>query len=387
MFRNIFVLILCHISVDLFTGIWPLFKKIGGVDIAIASLIGMIGGVTGNVLQLYFGQIADKGKRKQFILLGLVLSSAAALYPMYDSNFWYFSLLCLTFIGSSAFHPAATGLAGKIAKNKKSMMIALFVAGGGIGLAFSQVFFAYIYFNYDMQTSILLLLPVICITLCAIYLPANLEANSNNKSSSRFLPELKNVFLSLKGLYFIEVLNAALTIGFIFLIPEMMEALQFGSKMANGGGHLLFVMGTVIIIIGTSKLCDKLGHKKLLLISYFILLPLYFVFLNVPSLPLEIKLVLFFFIGGLMGICNPVGVSLGHYLMPNNASLVSALLMGAAWAAGNLILPFVGFVMKITGKDPVTTLNYLGGIILISIVLCLQLPTKATVSQTYQDKS
>lgn len=387
MFRNIYILILCHISVDLFTGIWPLFKKIGNVDIAIASLIGMIGGVTGNILQLYFGQVADKGKRKRFILLGLVLSSAAALYPYFDSNYWYFSLLCLTFIGSSAFHPAATGLAGKIAREKKSMMIALFVAGGGIGLAFSQVFFSYIYFNYDKHTGILLLLPAICVALCAIYFPANLEANSNSKSTLRFLPELKNVFLSLKGLYFIEVLNAALTIGFIFLIPEMMEALHFSKKMANGGGHLLFVMGTVIIIIGTSKLSDKLGHKKLLLISYCILLPLYFFFLNVPTLPIEGKLILFFLIGGLMGICNPVGVSLGHYLMPNNASLVSALLMGAAWAAGNFILPFVGFVMKATNKDTVFTLNLLGCIILISILFCLRLPSKSTVSQTYLDKS
>lgn len=387
MFRNIYILILCHISVDLFTGIWPLFKKIGNVDIAIASMIGMIGGVTGNILQLYFGQIADKGRRKRFILLGLVLSSAAALYPYFNSNYWYFFLLCLTFIGSSAFHPAATGLAGKIAKEKKSMMIALFVAGGGIGLAFSQVFFSYIYFNFEKQTAVLLILPVICIILCAIYFPANLEANSNSKSTLRFLPELKNVFLSIRSLYFLEVLNAALTIGFVFLIPETMEALQLGTKMVNGGGHLLFVLGTVIIIICTSKLSDKIGHKNLLLISYLILLPIYFIFLNVPLLPMELKLTLFFLIGGLMGICNPVGVSLGHYLMPQNASLVSALLMGAAWAVGNFILPFVGFVMKATQKDTLFTLNLLGGLILFSILLCLRLPSKDSVSQTYLDKS
>lgn len=385
MYRNIVVLILCHISVDLFTGIWPLFKKISGVDIAIASMIGMTGGVLGNILQLIFGQISDKGKRKQYIILGLALSSAASLYPYIHSNYWYFIMLSITFIGSSSFHPAATGLTGRISKEKKSMMIALFVAGGGIGLAFSQVSFSYIYFNFNQQTGILLILPILCIILCALFLPANLEASSNSKSTVRFLPELKNVFMSLKWLFFLEVLNAGLTISFVFLIPEMMEALHFGEKMANGGGHLLFVMGTVAMIVVTSKLADRFGHKKILIVSFVTLIPLYYIFLNSPNLPIEIKVVLFFFIGGLMGICNPVGVSLGHYLMPKNASLVSALLMGAAWALGNFILPFVGFVTKAT-KDPVFTLNLTGILIVASILLCLGLPSKASVSKTYEEK-
>ena len=385
MFRTVFILILCHLSVDLFTGIWPLFKKIGGIDIAVASMIGMTGGVLGNVLQLIFGQISDKGKRKQYIIMGLFLSAAASLYPYVNSYYWYFFLLSLTFIGSSAFHPAATGLTGRIAKEKKSMMIALFVAGGGIGLAFSQVAFSFVYYHFNQQTGLLLILPFLCIILCSLFLPANLEASSNSQSTVRFIPELKNVFFSLKNLYLLEVLNAAMTIGFVFLIPELMEKLQLGDQMAKGGGHLLFVMGTVLMIVVTSKLSDKFGHKKLLIGSFLVLFPLYYVFLNVPQLPIEFKIILFFLIGGLMGICNPVGVSLGHYLMPKNASLVSALLMGAAWAAGNLILPFVGFVTK--AKDPIFALNILGSLIIVSILICFSLPSKAKVSQTYDEKT
>ena len=385
MFLNVFILILCHISVDLFTGIWPLFKKIGGIDIAVASMIGMTGGILGNALQLIFGQISDKGKRKQYIIMGLALSSVASLYPYVNSYYWYFFLLSMTFVGSSAFHPAATGLVGRITKEKKSMMIALFVAGGGIGLAISQVTFSYIYYHLNQETGLLLILPLICIILCSLFLPANLESSSNTKSNVRFIPALIKVFSSLKLLYFLEVLNAALTIGFVFLIPEMMEKLQFSDQMSKGGGHLLFVMGSVSMIVITSKLSDKFGHKKLLLISFITLLPIYYLFFNLTSLPIEFKTVLFFLIGGLMGICNPVGVSLGHYLMPKNASLVSALLMGAAWAAGNMILPFVGFVTK--AKDPIYTLNLLGSLIFVSILISLTLPSKSKVAQVYEEQS
>ncbi len=374
MYRGLIVLILCHFSVDLFTGIWPLYKKIADIDLVVAGAIAMIGGMAGNLAQLYFGQIADKGSRRKYLFLGLFLSSGASLYPYVTSNYLLGVLLFATFIGSSAFHPAATGLAGRLTENKKGAMISLFVCGGSLGLAMSQITFGEIYHNYQKQTAYLMLLPLFCAGIAYIFLPASFSNSKPDASIAKFFDSLKGVFSKLKLLYLIQVLNVSLNVGVIFLIPEIMSEMGMGEVLENGGGHFFFIIGSVLLISFSGHIADRLGHKKTILLSHILVLPIYYLFFNAGALSFEWKLLLFVIMGGLLGVCGPISIAIGSHILPKQASLVSALLMGAAWGVGNLCYLGISLCAKYLGTIP--SLNALGILILINIALICKFKDK-----------
>jgi hypothetical protein len=53
---------------DFFTGIWPIYKTIAGIDLAQAGLITGISGFFGEFLQPFFGYFSDRGLRKKVFL-------------------------------------------------------------------------------------------------------------------------------------------------------------------------------------------------------------------------------------------------------------------------------------------------------------------------------
>ena len=53
--NNLLILVVCHFVLDFFTGIWPIYKTIAGIDMAKAGLIAGITGFIGEALQLFFG--------------------------------------------------------------------------------------------------------------------------------------------------------------------------------------------------------------------------------------------------------------------------------------------------------------------------------------------
>lgn len=375
MARGLIILFFCHFTVDMFTGIWPLYKSLAKIDLYEAGLIAMIGGILGNFSQLLFGVLADKGYRKILLLGGLIFSSMASLYTLANANFSYFILLILTFVGSSMFHPSATGMVGSLTTHKKGFLISLFVAGGGLGLAVGQKIYHFAYITFDHKTYFLLVFPLIAIMLFFL-LPSQVFISKDNaiqKDSQKSFSLIFGVFKKLKGLYFIMVLNAAIHIGMTFLIPELMRQLNMGKAMETGVGHLCFVMGGVAAIIIAGFFADRFGHKNMIIASMLIALPLWYIFLNGDIDIFALKLFLFICLGGMLSICNPIGVALGQHLLPKQSSLVSALLMGCAWAMGTIGVLLTSYL---AGKfDPVFALNILGIFIVINIGLALLLPS------------
>ncbi|PCJ56457.1 MAG: hypothetical protein COA79_18625 [Planctomycetota bacterium] len=374
MSRGLIILFFCHFTVDLFTGIWPLYKKLANIDLYEAGIIAMVGGILGNCSQLIFGVFADKGYRKILLLAGILLSSMASFYAIANSNIAYLFLLILTFIGSSMFHPAATGMVGNLTSHRKGFLISLFVAGGGLGLAISQIVYAFVYEHFEKNTLILLILPLVGI-VAYFLLPSQAFSSPKEEKGEKqqnMFAAIFQVFKTLKCLYFLMVINAALNIGVIFLIPELMEQLNMGDAMIKGFGHFCFVIGGATFIVITSGLSDRFGYKNIIIASLLVALPIWYLFLNSEIDSLVLKSILFVCLGGALSICNPIGVALGQHLLPKQSSLVSALLMGCAWALGSLGVLLTSFLAK--KFNPIFALNILGICMVLNIVIASFLP-------------
>ena len=100
---------------------------------------------------------------------------------------------------------------------------------------------------------------------------------------------------------------------------------------------------------------------------------LYFLTVLLPPLPVWVFGILLFLTGGFAGATNPMGVAMGQHLAPGNASVISGILMGLAWALGSLSMWVAGTLAARPGMGVVTTLAITGTTVLAAFVLSLLL--------------
>jgi FSR family fosmidomycin resistance protein-like MFS transporter len=103
--------------------------------------------------------------------------------------------------------------------------------------------------------------------------------------------------------------------------------------------------------------------------SFLGALPLYVAFNFLPDVPGIVCLILGSFV--LQGSL-PVNVVLGQELSPRHASIISSLLMGAAWGLGALLIWPIGILADRFGLQ--AALLTLSGLLLLGIACALALP-------------
>jgi MFS transporter, FSR family, fosmidomycin resistance protein len=380
--RSLFLLWSSHLLLDFFTGIWPIYKTIAGIDLAKAGLIAGLSGFFGEILQLFFGYFSDRGFRKKVILLGLVLSSCVLWITFTSDILISFFILLLLMLGSGSYHPAAVGFAGLLSPARKGRNILFFASGGAIGLATSQLAFTKALDLCGGQ-ALVFLIPVLLLIVGIVFYPMQ-EQNDNRKLSFKeFLQPLLLAKRSLLLLYITQVFNFTLMTAFMFLLPDLMRSKECHSWLCIGGGHLCFVLGGAILMVPIGYLCDKYGHKPVLLIAIFSALLLLYSFLIQPEHSLEKTILFLTALGAFMNTINPIIVSWGNKLVPESPSTVSGLLMGCAWCLAYLGTIWAGLLAKAIAFDPIaTTLCLLGLLLVLGFFLILFVPQVKPARET-----
>ncbi len=379
--RSLFLLWGSHLLLDFFTGIWPIYKTIAAIDIAKAGLIAGLSGFFGEILQIFFGYFSDRGFRKKVIILGLLLASCVLWITFTDSILISFFILLLLMLGSGSYHPAAVGFAGLLSE-KKGRNILLFASGGAFGLAISQLAFTKA-MEYCGGQALIFLIPVALAILLISFYPMQEQKDNQRLSFKEFLQPLLRSKRALLLLYATQVFNFTLMTAFMFLLPDLLRAKECHTWLCMGGGHLCFVLGAAIVLVPAGYLCDRYGHKPVLLVAIFATLLLLYAFLIQTEHALEKTALFLTCVGGFMGTINPVIVSWGNKLVPESPSTVSALLMGCAWCLANLGSTWAGLLAKSVSVDPfATTLAVLALLLLLGFFLILFIPQGKTVRET-----
>lgn len=387
-FFTIVVLWLGHFLVDMMLGIWPMYKTIAHLDLAKAGLIGTVCAFAGEGLQILFGSFSDKGFRKVLILGGLVAAMANAFF-VYTEN--YLTLLCLyliTSIGSGAFHPSAVSMMSEISINRKGLFIALFAMGGALGMALSQLLFAQVQLHFEGHVA-WLALPAIVLTVFGIFSPSCPQAVCDKTNTKHFDVKIFIQFFrhkQLRLLYFIQVCNATLLWGTMFLLPDLLSSRGYEPWMAFGVGHMVFIFGGVIMMLPAGYLADRFSSRLVILTATIISMVLFYTLLISPVLSDEMTLVLLLGIGASLTVVNPVSIALGTRLAPNQKGMVSAFLMGLVWCVSEGIGQGGGGVLtKCFEEDaPAKALAVLGCFFLVGISLAVQLPQRESEETQFE---
>jgi FSR family fosmidomycin resistance protein-like MFS transporter len=369
---------LSHFLVDFMIGIWPIYKTIAGLDIAVMGLIAGVSVFIGEVFQLYFGQLSDRGFRKKLIIAGLCLSSMCGLISYTENYFLLFILFQMTCLGSGAFHPSAVGLVGSLSKNHKGVFITLFIMGGAIGFALSQILFKFFYSHFDGNTAFLMIPSAIIAFSIALY-PLT-ESNSKTSKKPITLKSILALFKTkhMSCLYFTQICNQIIGWAVIFLLPDILLSRGFDSWISFGGGHLSFVLGGAFIMVPAGLIADKFSYKTVIITALTSGSIFFYTFLKFPFISNSTLLILLFLMGASIMVINPLVIAFGNKLYPKEPGRVSGFLMGFSWCIANPIgQAGGGLLTKLFTEDAgAKALSILGIFFLIGLAISVLLPAK-----------
>lgn len=370
-----------HFLVDMMIGIWPVYKTIAHIDLAIAGLISGSCAFFGEGLQLLFGTLSDRGYRKMLILGGVVASTASACFVYTDNYLCLFALYLITCIGSGAFHPCAASLIGDLPSSRKNLLVALFVSGGALGLAFSQIIFMHTYVWMEGHTA-WLAVPAILLMAFSIFNkvgPAPTEENGQPKHHFNF-KAFAGFFRhwELRSLYFTQVCIATMLWATMFLLPDVLSSRGYEPWMAFGGGHMAFILGGAIMVLPAGYLADKYSSKSVILAGTILGMVFFYVFLFFPLLDDYSLLALLFCLGASISVVQPVALAMGARLMPSRKGMVSAFLMGLVWCVSEVVGQTGGGLLTkcFTDDSAAKALSVLGVMFFMGMVIASQLPAK-----------
>ena len=352
-------LLLVHGLVDLFSGVWPIFKHLAGIPLEQAGLIATVAPLFSWTLQPVFGLWADRGHMRTCILAGLLLTFPMMfLGPMGNAGGTYttlsyavmFLFVFLSRMGQALFHPAAAAVAGDLAQGSgRSGMVALFVSTGWIGYSLNQWIFTYAYDNWSQHTE-LLLLPGVLLLGWAWLVCRPREHNAAHTHSLRDAWEgLLEARRGIIPVFLTVSCMSAVEQGVTFLLPEFAEARHCPPWAVNGGALLCFVAGTVTFMIPAGFLADRIGRKFVLLGTIALCIVFFVPMVLIEGLTWPAFLALLFLSGGMLNATGPLGVSTAQHLVSHHKSLITGIMMGLTWTVGGVSPVIVGYIVPVHG--------------------------------------
>ncbi len=381
-FFSLILLWLAHFLVDFMIGIWAVFKTISGLDLGLAGLIAASCGFIGEGSQLIFGPMTDRGFKKRLIMIGLALTAASALLANANSYWVFFLLYLCTCIGSGAFHPPAVAYIGGLTEKRKSLFIAIFTTGGSLGLACSQLVFTTTHSYFEGHTLVLLVPSFLLASYCLFAGFGGREQLLEKKEPPRFgLSMFRDYFKnrSLRVLYLTQVSNQTIAWATLFILPDILVSRGYEENIAFGGGHLVYILGGVLMMIPSGLIADRYSSRKVILVASGVGAVLFYTFLLLPSLPVTYLLPVLAMMGATLGTIQPVAVAMGNRIGRSNPGLVSAFTMGLVWCVSESAGPGgVGILTHFFDTDaPGKALMVMGALFPGLILAAYYLPEEA----------
>ena len=297
-------------------------------------------------LQPLYGYLSDRWNSRVFTALGPAIAGIFICTLGLISS--YPLMLAAVFaggIGIAAFHPQGSALASRSSRTNPGFQLSFFITSGNMGYAAGPVLMGSLVAFAGLRWSILAALPGLLITLYLLRsgpLPAGEERVVKYRE---VLSLLKDQSRPLLLLFSLVVIRAALQMAFVAFLPLFLVLRGYSVVTAS---QIL----TVFLLVGASSgflggiLADRVGGKKVLIVSMAGLVPCFLGFLVTEG---AISIVLCVLGSGFLLLNMPVNVAMAQRLVPHGVGTVSALMMGFAWGFGGISVPAVGWASDSIG--------------------------------------
>jgi MFS transporter, FSR family, fosmidomycin resistance protein len=340
-----------HFTNDFYNGflapLLPILVVNLDMSLTSAGLLWSIFSISNSLIQPLGGWIADKMGRNYFILIGPILAGVFMAFIGWVNYYWTLVvILCISGVGTAIFHPQAAALVGGLDSPRKGFSMSIFNTAGAFGVTIGSLIIIPLTSRFGLKSTILTIIPLLVFVLFSIKPVYERKINRiKSEDHPSIISLIKSNIKLVINLHLIVVIRAILTLAFGGFIPLYLTS-KGHTPFFGAVGLAVFQIFYVIGMLVGGHTYDRIGPKRLLEASFLFALPFSLIFINLPSVwgfPF-LALTAFF-----LSSSTPVNILMGQQIAPNNASFMSAVMMGLGWGIAGLVMTPIGYFADLIG--------------------------------------
>ncbi|WP_298470869.1 MFS transporter [Psychrobacillus sp. FSL K6-4046] len=351
---------ICHLFNDTLQSIvpamFPILKDEIGLTFTQLGFISFALNMVASLLQPVVGFISDKKPMPYALPLGMVSSFIGVVGLAFAMDYWIIIIAVLFLgLGSAVFHPEGSRVSYMAAGNKRGLSQSIYQVGGNSGQALAPLISAFILIPLGQRGAALFLIVaaigIFMLSKISSWYKAQLnEVNlaAKKKAFISSLPVLtkKQVGIAL-GLLMVIIFVRSFYVTNItsFYIFHLTENYNFVTERGQLIVFLFLAVGAVGTFFG-GPMADKMGRKKVIVISTVVPIPFCLI---LPYVPVWAILLLLTLIGFLIMLSFSVTVVYAQELVPNKIGTMAGLTVGLAFGMGALGSVLIGILMDYIG--------------------------------------
>lgn len=342
-------------------------------DYATAASLVMISNLIGSMIQPIFGQLADKFNKPYIIAVGLFFAGGGMALTGFFENFYFLSVAVMfSGIGIAMFHPQAMQLVNKCAdEGKKGQSVSIFSFGGNLGFTFGPIFTTFAIYFFGLAGTLIFIVPEIIIFV--LFKKFYGEIYKINQPKIQKISEKISAKDNWSGFFKLTAVVTGRSIIFhgfntflaIYWIHELGQTEAVGNTILS----IYYSISAICVLIG-GKLSDIFGYRKMIRLSFVILLPTIILISLTENIFLAAILILP--LGASISFSYSPMVVLGQKYLPNRIGLASGVTLGLAVIIGGIFAPILGIIADNLGL--LMTIQTLAIISLIPLIFSMTLP-------------
>lgn len=358
-----------HFMNDVYTGIlnpvMPLLSLKLGFSIATATLIISISHICSSLLQPIFGFFADNMRKRFFIFWGVLSTAIFIPLAVHAPNVIILTLfIALGSLGSSFFHPQATGLVSKFSTRNYSTDMSVFISIGSFGYSIGPVLAGvvtqFLGLDFISYLSFFGILTAICMFIFVPKITSSEIPSSNGNFFKVFGKILSNSNIMI--LMSLSVMKSIITNSCFILLPFLWHSI--GKTPAQIGFYLCsFIFFGAIGSFVSAKMEKLFGTKNIFYLSLVTMFPLMTMFITATHINSFLFYPIFCTMGFATMLAMPVNIVMAQKIMPEFKSIIAGFVNGFTWGVSAILLTIIGLFAEKYGIKQV--------LICISILPCL----------------
>ena len=374
-YRLLGLLALGHLVIDTNQGslpaLLPHIKTVLGLTFTATGVIVLMSNITSSLIQPFFGFLADKTARRWLLPLSVLLSAVGigltGVAPSYAAVLLF---VMLSGFGVAAYHPEGYRTATQVAGDRKATGVSIFSTGGNIGIAVGPPLITALVTVYGTPGSLGMVVPGLLMAglLMAVLpglsrpLPARTEGQAGAPQTMVGAMTLLVLVISIRSWT---------QLGFTTFMPFYYLEVLKGDPRMVGTLLAVFLGAGAVGTLVAGPIADRVGHRRFMVIVFFLAAPLAVAFLLVSGMWTFVLLAV---LGFVLVSTFTTAVVLGQAYMPRNLGMASGLVVGFAIGAGGVGATALGWVADRWGLSSALWISALMPIVGCAVSLTLPEP-------------
>lgn len=371
-----------HLVNDLLTlglvpALLPMFKATHGLSYAQTGLILFCCYLTTSVLQPVFGILTDHRSQAWLLPASVLLTGVGLVGAGFATTYaGLLASVCVSGLGSGAFHPEAARCAYLAAGDARATSQAIFQFGGNMGQALGPLLVPWFIIATGLRGLVWFIIPTILATaLCAHLLPWYHRHARAEHARRAALPGQNNV-AGMCVLMTVTMLRSWTSVGVVVFLPFFyinVLHLPLGRALLYA---FSFVCAGAIGTLAGGLVSDRIGYKRLLIGSLAAAAPFLW---YLPHARGPLAVVVLILLGLILYAPFSASVVFSQLLLPRRIGLASGLNIGFAIGAGGLAAALLGAAADRFGIEPV--FHAMFGMPILGAVVATLLPGDQSLVQ------